>query len=200
MTAPFDGVVTERNVHPGALVGPNSGPAAATPMLRVVDNDRLRLVVPIPEAYTSGVTPGGTMSFTVPAYPGQRFSGTVARIAQAVDVKTRTMAVELDVMNRDGRLVLERSVRSRGRFAARRRRCLSRAAASAVPRIARSSSASVTAGPSGWMCGPVSRRVRSWKCSAICSRVIKWRCAGPTRSSRAQRFEPGKSNRPRLER
>ena len=105
MTAPFDGVVTERNVHPGALVGPNSGPAAATPMLRVVDNDRLRLVVPIPEVYTSGVTPGGTMSFTVPAYPGQRFSGTVARIAQAVDVKTRTMAVELDVMNRDGRLV-----------------------------------------------------------------------------------------------
>jgi RND family efflux transporter MFP subunit len=104
VTAPFDGVVTERNVHPGTLVGPNSGPAAATPMLRVVHNDRLRLVVPIPEAYTSGVVPGGTMSFTVPAYPGQTFSGTVARIAQAVDVKTRTMAVELDVMNRDGRL------------------------------------------------------------------------------------------------
>jgi RND family efflux transporter MFP subunit len=104
VTAPFDGVVTERDVHPGTLVGPNSGPAAATPMVRVVDYDRLRLVVPIPEAYTSGVTRGGTMSFTVPAYPGQTFSGTVARLAQAVDVKTRTMAVELDVMNKDGRL------------------------------------------------------------------------------------------------
>jgi RND family efflux transporter MFP subunit len=102
--APFDGVVTERNVHPGTLVGPNSGPAATTPMVRVEDNDRLRLVVPVPEAYTAGVTRGGTMTFTVPAYPGQTFSGTVARIAQALDVKTRTMAVELDVMNRDGRL------------------------------------------------------------------------------------------------
>jgi membrane fusion protein, multidrug efflux system len=104
IAAPFDGVVTERNVHPGTLVGPNSGPAATTPMLRVEHNDRLRLVVPVPEAYTAGVTRGGTMTFTVPAYPGQAFSGTVARIAQAVDVKTRTMAVELDVMNRDGRL------------------------------------------------------------------------------------------------
>ena len=104
VTAPFDGVVTERNVHPGTLVGPNSGPAATTPMLRVEHNDRLRLVVPVPEAYTAGVTRGGTMTFTVPAYPDRTFSGIVARIAQAVDVKTRTMAVELDVMNRDGRL------------------------------------------------------------------------------------------------
>src|SRR5215471_17422247 len=104
VTAPFDGVVTERNVHPGTLVGPNSGPAATTPMLRVEHNDRLRLVVPVPEAYTADVPSGGTMTFTVPAYPGQTFSGTVARIAQAVDVKTRTMAVELDVSNDDGRL------------------------------------------------------------------------------------------------
>jgi membrane fusion protein, multidrug efflux system len=104
VTAPFAGVVTERNVHPGTLVGPNSGPAAATPMLRVVHTDRLRLVVPVPEAYTAGVVAGGTISFTVPAYPGQWFSGTVARIARAVDVKTRTMAVELDVTNKDGRL------------------------------------------------------------------------------------------------
>ncbi len=102
--APFHGVVTERNVHPGTLVGPNSGPAATTPMVRVVQNDRLRLVVPVPESYIAGVTPGVTMSFTVPAYPGQTFSGAVARIAHAVDVRTRTMAVELDVTNRDGRL------------------------------------------------------------------------------------------------
>jgi membrane fusion protein, multidrug efflux system len=103
VTAPFEGVVTERNVHPGTLVGPNSG-AAETPMLRVMDTDRLRLVVPVPEAYTAGVVRGGTISFTVPAYPGESFSGTVARIAQAVDVKTRTMAVELDVANGDRRL------------------------------------------------------------------------------------------------
>jgi RND family efflux transporter MFP subunit len=104
VTAPFDGVVIERNVHPGTLVGPNSGPAASVPMVRVVDTDRLRLVVPVPEAYTAGVAPGGTITFTVPAYPGQTFSGAVARVAQAVDVKTRTMAVELDVLNTDRRL------------------------------------------------------------------------------------------------
>jgi membrane fusion protein (multidrug efflux system) len=104
VVAPFDGVVTERNVHPGALVGPASGPGAATPMVRLVENDRLRLVVPVPEAYTAGVTPGTELPFSVAAYPAQTFSGRVARIAQAVDVSTRTMAVELDVMNKDGRL------------------------------------------------------------------------------------------------
>ena len=104
VTAPFDGVVTERNVHPGALVGPNSGQAAAMPMVRLVQDDRLRLVVPVPEAYIAGVLTGTAMSFTVPAYPGQTFSGTVARIAHAVDVKTRTMAIELEVANTDGRL------------------------------------------------------------------------------------------------
>lgn len=101
VTAPFDGVVTERNVHPGALVGPGSG---ANPILRVVNRTRLRLVVPVPEAYLSGVTEGIEMPFTVPAYPGETFTARIARIAHTIDVKTRTMAVELEVQNRDGRL------------------------------------------------------------------------------------------------
>ena len=104
VTAPFAGVITERNVHPGALVGPSTGGAGATPLLRLVDTDRLRLVVPVPEAYTAEMRPGAEIAFTVAAYPGQSFSGKVARIAQAVDVSTRTMAVELDVANGDGRL------------------------------------------------------------------------------------------------
>jgi membrane fusion protein (multidrug efflux system) len=103
ITAPFSGVVTERNVHPGALVGPSGGSGAA-PIVRIVASTRLRLVIPVPEAYTAGVIAGTTLSFTVPAYPGQAFSGTVSRISQAVDVSTRTMAVELDVNNADGRL------------------------------------------------------------------------------------------------
>jgi membrane fusion protein, multidrug efflux system len=98
VVAPFDGVVTERNVHPGTLVGPNSG-AAATPMLRLVQDDRLRLVVPVPEAYAAGVTEGVPVRFSVPAYPGRLFTGTIARVAHAIDVRTRTMAVELDVTN-----------------------------------------------------------------------------------------------------
>jgi membrane fusion protein, multidrug efflux system len=102
ITAPFAGVVTERNVHPGALVGPTGG--AAAPIVRIVASNRLRLVVPVPEAYTAEVTAGTPLTFSVAAYPGQTFSGTVARISQAVDVSTRTMAVELEVNNADGRL------------------------------------------------------------------------------------------------
>jgi RND family efflux transporter MFP subunit len=103
VTAPFAGVVTERNVHPGALVGPPSGDGA-TPLLRLVDRRRLRLVVPVPEAYSAEMRVGVEVPFTVSAYPGQSFSGKIARVAQAVDVSTRTMAIELDVANNDGRL------------------------------------------------------------------------------------------------
>ena len=60
--------------------------------------------MPVPEAYTSSLARGASMPFTVTAFPGATFTGTVARIAGAVDVTTRTMAVELDVDNADGRL------------------------------------------------------------------------------------------------
>ncbi len=102
--APFDGVVTERNVHPGALVGPGSGSGVNVPLLKVEQVARLRLVVPVPEKYVAGMTEGATVEFSVPAFPNQTFSGTVARIAHSVDVKTRTMPVELDVTNPNGRL------------------------------------------------------------------------------------------------
>jgi len=104
ITAPFSGVVTERNVHPGALVGPTGGPGTPTPIVRIVESNRLRLVVPVPEAYTAGMTSGTSLTFTVAAYPGQTFTGTVSRSSQSVDVATRTMAIELDVDNADGRL------------------------------------------------------------------------------------------------
>src|SRR5262250_2917012 len=103
--APFDGVVTERNVHPGSLVGPATSSAASSlPMVRVEKISTLRLVVPVPEKYAVGMNPGTRVEFSVPAFPSQVFSGTVARIAHSVDVKTRTMPVELDVPNTDGRL------------------------------------------------------------------------------------------------
>jgi RND family efflux transporter MFP subunit len=82
VTAPFDGVVTERTVHTGALVGPSAGSGGAMPMLRVVDTRRLRLVVPVPEAYTSDLKTGAQITFSVAAFPGQPFTGTVARIAR----------------------------------------------------------------------------------------------------------------------
>ena len=103
--APLDGIVTERNVHPGSLVGPpTSGSGAAMPMLRVEKTARLRLVVPVPEKYATGINVGSKVEFSVPAFPSQTFAGTIARVAHSVDVKTRTMPVELDVNNSDGRL------------------------------------------------------------------------------------------------
>jgi membrane fusion protein, multidrug efflux system len=98
VTAPFDGIITDRNVHPGALVGPAGGPGQV-PMLRIQDMAHLRLVVDIPEAYVAGIRLGTKVDFTVPAYPGRTFSGTVARISDRVHQSTRTMPVELDVWN-----------------------------------------------------------------------------------------------------
>jgi RND family efflux transporter MFP subunit len=100
ITAPFDGVVTDRFVHPGALVGPTSDSA----LLVIQQVSHLRLVVPVPEEDVSGTVHGASISFHVPAYPERTYTGTVARIAHALDPKTRTMPVELDVVNRDGTL------------------------------------------------------------------------------------------------
>ena len=71
ITAPFDGVVTTRNLHPGALLGPASGQSGAQPILQIVDDNRLRLVVPVPEAEVGEMTIGRQVSFTVPAYPAR---------------------------------------------------------------------------------------------------------------------------------
>jgi RND family efflux transporter MFP subunit len=102
--APFNGVVTTRNLHPGALVGPASGSGPATPIVQLVDTDRLRLVVPVPEAQVGTLRDGQEVSFTVPAYPGQTFHAPIARISHDVDLNTRTMPVELDIHNQDERL------------------------------------------------------------------------------------------------
>jgi membrane fusion protein, multidrug efflux system len=104
ITAPFDGIVTTRNLHPGALIGPASGQAGSPPILQIVDDIRLRLVVPVPEAEVGEMKVGQQVSFTVPAYPGQTFKAPIRRISRALDQTTRTMPVELDVLNRDARV------------------------------------------------------------------------------------------------
>src|SRR5262245_14703717 len=102
ITAPFDGVITERNAHPGALAG--AGGQSATPMLRLQQISRLRLIVAVPESEVAGVALRTKVNFTVPAMPGEQFTGVVRRISHALDVKTRTMPVELDVDNYSKRL------------------------------------------------------------------------------------------------
>ena len=100
ISAPFEGVVTDRMVHPGTLVGPGNDVA----LLVIQQVSHLRLVVPVPEEDVSGITNGASVPFQVPAWPERTYSGTIARISRALDQKTRTMAVELDVLNRDGAL------------------------------------------------------------------------------------------------
>lgn len=100
IAAPFDGVVTDRMIHPGALVGPGNDVA----LLVIQQVSRLRLVVPVPEEDVSGIVNGASVSFQVPAWPERTYSGLIARVAHSLDQKTRTMAIELDVMNRDGSL------------------------------------------------------------------------------------------------
>ncbi|MBS1854015.1 MAG: efflux RND transporter periplasmic adaptor subunit [Acidobacteria bacterium] len=100
ITAPFDGVITERLVHPGAL----AGPAADAVLLRLEQVSRLRVVVAVPEEYTGAIARGARVDFRVPAFPDRVFAGTVARTAHALDPGTRTMPVELDAQNPDGAL------------------------------------------------------------------------------------------------
>lgn len=97
ITAPFDGVITERHVHPGALASPTTGP-----LVRLEQLSRLRVVVAVPESEAAAIPRGTRVAFT--AAGGLSGSGTVARSARSLDPKTRTMPVELDVTNSKGAL------------------------------------------------------------------------------------------------
>ena len=101
VTAPFSGAITARNVHPGALVGTGEN---STPMFQLETVNRLRLVVPVPEAEVGGIVHGARVAFSVPAYPSETFYGALSRVAMSIDPKTRSMPVELDVTNPNGRL------------------------------------------------------------------------------------------------
>ena len=100
ITAPFDGLITDRFVHPGALVGPG----ADAPLVMLQQISTLRLVVAVPEEDAGAVSKGARVEFHVPAFPERSYLGTIARSAHTLDPKTRTMAVELDVTNGDGSL------------------------------------------------------------------------------------------------
>lgn len=97
--APFDGWVTERRVHPGALVGPTTGA-----LVRVEQLGRLRVVVAVPEANVSSVRAGQVVEFSVTGAGTEIYKGTVSRVSRVLDIKTRTMPVELDVANAGGKL------------------------------------------------------------------------------------------------
>ena len=95
--APFAGVITDRNVHPGALVGP--GVQNAKPMLVLQQLSKLRLTVDIPEQYAEQVHDGDTVHYKVNALPGNDFAGTVSRSSQSLSSNYRSETVEIDVLN-----------------------------------------------------------------------------------------------------
>jgi len=101
--APFSGTVTRRNTDIGALI--NAGNSGSNQELFVIAQlDPIRVYVAVPELYAAAVRAGLTATIELPAYPGQRFTGKVARTAEAIDPATRTLRTEIDVPNRDGKL------------------------------------------------------------------------------------------------
>jgi membrane fusion protein (multidrug efflux system) len=102
VTAPFDGVISERNVHPGALVSAEAHDSH--PMLDLREIDHLRLQVDIPEGIAAGLQSTDTISFYLSAYPGRKMLGRIARKSQLVNSQFRAERMELDVYNHDGKL------------------------------------------------------------------------------------------------
>ena len=101
--APFTGVLTRRNVDPGALI--NSGAAAGREMFDIARVDPLRVYVSVPQAYAPNIRAGMKANVTLQEFPGQKFVGTVARTAEAIDPATRTLNTEVDVPNKEGQLL-----------------------------------------------------------------------------------------------
>jgi len=96
--APFNGVISARNVNPGAYVGP-SGKGSEFPLFTLQEQKHLRLVVSIPEAYTGYLTDKDAVKFSVKSLPNQQFTAKVKRLAGALDNKLRAERIEMDVYN-----------------------------------------------------------------------------------------------------
>jgi RND family efflux transporter MFP subunit len=102
--APFDGIVTERFVDPGALVPAATGSANVTPIVTVARIDRVRTFVDVPEREVPFVSAANTATLAPSAFPDQQFAGHVTRFAGALNPATRTMRTEVDFANPNGRL------------------------------------------------------------------------------------------------
>ena len=102
--APFGGVISARNVNTGAYVGP-SGKGSEFPLFTLQEQKKLRLVVSVPEAYTSYLHENDTIRFSVNAFPNQTFLAYVKRLAGALDDKLRSQRIEMDVMNDNKKLL-----------------------------------------------------------------------------------------------
>ncbi len=102
--APFSGVLTKRNVDPGALINAGAG-VAGRELFDIAKVDPLRVFTSVPQAYAPFIKVGAKTSIILQEFPGQKFVGTVARTAESIDPATRTLLTEVDVPNKDGKLL-----------------------------------------------------------------------------------------------
>jgi RND family efflux transporter MFP subunit len=104
VVAPFDGVVTRRNIDVGDLVNAGNG-GTGQALFAVAQIDPLRLYVYVPQAYASQIKIGDAVTITLAGRVNEQYQGTVARTARAIDTATRTMQVEIRVPNPTGALI-----------------------------------------------------------------------------------------------
>lgn len=97
--APFNGVITKRNIDVGSLIQAGDSGASQAELFHEDSIDRLRLFVPVPEAYAGDVKDGERVKVTADAYPNENFAGAIVRNASAINLATRTLNVEVDVRN-----------------------------------------------------------------------------------------------------
>ncbi len=102
--APFAGVISLRNVNPGAYVGP-SGKGSELPLFTLQEQKHMRLVISVPEAYTGYLTDNDKVNFTVKALPNRVFTAQVRRLAGALDNHLRAERTEMDVYSNDKTLL-----------------------------------------------------------------------------------------------
>jgi len=103
IVAPFDGVITKRNVNVGDLI--DAGATATKPLFMLVQMQTLRAYVNVPQAYASGIKVGATVTLRQPEMPNQKFEAKIVRTARAIDPASRSLQVEVNIDNRDGRLM-----------------------------------------------------------------------------------------------
>jgi RND family efflux transporter MFP subunit len=104
VAAPFDGVVTQRNVELGSLVSAGSA-AGVTPLFRLEQDNVLKVLVDVPQTAATGVAVGQAVGVEIREHPGRRYEGKVVRTAGSVDASTRTLRTEVHLPNADGSLL-----------------------------------------------------------------------------------------------
>jgi RND family efflux transporter MFP subunit len=103
--APFDGVITARNIDIGSLIQGGDSNSPQAELFHMSATDKLRLFVPVPEVYANEVRNGSHIAVTSDALPNEKFTGTVVRNSDAIDLASRTLNVEVDVLNSNHKLL-----------------------------------------------------------------------------------------------